>query len=174
MTIPYDLDHQFYQPQTMVLLGTTTASGVLTASTTFQVRTPDSRLRTKIGLLFVPTDGGSHVISAAAPTLWLYEGEEDISGATGVIVNGNNIEGTQAAPTAIIPVGSGLTGYAREFVTSADWIVGTFTTSSNGFTSGAWYLKTRYQPDAVRFDPKEWDAIIRKTAMINTGGVFNI
>lgn len=170
----YDSAHQIYVPSTVIPLVKSSQAGAGTVFTTFKVKTPDSRLRTKISVIFVPNAGGSPVVdlTAAGSTIWLAEGEEDVSGMSGIILPCTNIEGTQAAPTAFLV--AGLSGYSREFVTAADWITGLFTTGTNGVEAGVWYLQTRYQPDGVSFSPAEWDCLIRKTAMVNTGGVKSV
>lgn len=174
-----DSAHQIYIPPSIIPLVHTTASGVLSATTTFRVNTPDSRLRVKISIRFAGDAGTDATadITAAAPTLWLAEADIDDCGVSGIALPLTNIEGTKAAPLAFLttaPAAAGLQGYSREFTTAADCILGTFFTKSNGFSNGMWYLQMRYQPDSVRFAPDEWDAIVSKCNGQNTGGYRSI
>jgi hypothetical protein len=142
---------------TLVTIGSSSAAA---GSVYFRVPIPDSRLRVKVDVLFVMAAGSAFEVDITGfSTLWLYESEEDTSGLSGRTVQCTNIEGTEASPTAV-PAASPLMGYSREFVTAADYIEGKFTILSN-ITLGTWYLKTRYQPDAVRFTDDEWDEIVR-------------
>ena len=128
-------------------------------SVTFVVPIVDSRLRVKISVLFAMAAGSTLEVNLTGfANLWLAECEEDESGVTGRLLPAVNIEGTEAAPTAV-PSASPLYGYSREFVSAADYIQGKFTILSN-VTLGTWYLKTRYQPDVgQRFSPAEWEEI---------------
>lgn len=150
---------QKQKPQ-MVTLVKASAAGEQTATIRFRVPTPDSRLRVKISILFIPNAGTQSIspdITGGNTTLWLCATDDDQSGTAGSTIPMTNIEGTQATPTAI-PATSGLLGYSRAFVTSADYIEGTLFTETNGL-DGYWVLQTRYQPDAVRFTEDEWDDI---------------
>ena len=122
----------------------------------FQVPIPDSRLRVKIAVLFIPTSGTAS--SGLGGTIWLREADQDASGVSGNLIPATNIEGTLAVPT-VFPT-AGLQGYSREFISAADFILGTTVFTSGGPSShGSWVLQTRYQPQAVRFTPQEWDII---------------
>lgn len=128
------------------------------ASVYFRVPIPDSRLRVKLSVLFIPPAGDTNEFDITTfANLWLYEAEDDTSGVSGRAIQTGNIEGTEAAPTAV-PASAPLLGYSREFVTAADAIEGKFTILNN-ITLGTWILKSRYQPDAVRFTDAEWDQI---------------
>lgn len=124
----------------------------------FRIPIPDSRLRVKLSVLFIPLAGAAAEFDATGfANLWLYEAEDDTSGMSGRTIQTGNIEGTEAAPTAV-PSTAPLLGYSREFVTAADAIEGKFTLLAN-ITLGTWILKSRYQPDAVRFTDAEWEQI---------------
>lgn len=126
----------------------------------FKVPCPDSRMRIKVSLLFQPPAGTDLSTLVLTASLWLREADIDMSGVTGDLVPLANIEGTQAAPTAI-PKAAGLLGYSREFSgTAADFIVGTLAvTSTTTAEGGSWVLQVRYQPQAVRFTDNEWNEI---------------
>jgi hypothetical protein len=147
--------HRFVAPQqSLITLGPSATGGPYTA--VFRVPIPDSRLRVKISTLFVPASGLA--TSGLSADLWLYETDVEAAGVTGIQIPTTNIEGTQAAPTAI-PEAAGLMGYSREFVSAADYIVGRLRASPGGPGVGTWVLQTRYQPDAVRFTDREWNEI---------------
>ena len=98
-------------------------------------------------------------VTTQGATLWLREVEEDNSGTSGIDIPCTDLVGTSAAPLAI-PANSGLRGYSREFVTAADWLVGTLAIATSVGTPGVWMLQTRYQPQSVSFTPEEWRRII--------------
>lgn len=145
-------------PQILISSG---AAGGGSGSVAFRVPCPDPRLRTKITVAFAPVVGSSATALAATATLWLAEGEWDRSGASGRILRCTNVEGTQAAPTAIAT--AGLLGYSRELITAADTIEGVLTATVGSFdVLGSWMLQCRYSPQSVRFTDKEWDEITRQ------------
>jgi hypothetical protein len=152
---------QKWRPRPMTLVSATT-NGEHTPQVVFRVPVPDSRLRVKISVLFAFVAGqqtSSPDLSPGGATLWLSAADDDDSGSTGTTLTETNLEGTQAAPTAI-PFTPGLVGYSREFITSADYIEGVFKTAHNGF-NGYWVLQLRYQPDTgQRFSTEEWEAIV--------------
>lgn len=128
-------------------------------TSTFRVPIPDSRLRVKLSVLFIPGAGGApNAASLGASTLWLYEADADLSGLSGITIPATDIVGTSAVPL-VIPASADLGGYSREFVTAADAIEGVLTSTPGGPMIGTWMLQTRYQPDAVRFTFEEWDQI---------------
>ncbi len=138
----------------------------------FQVPIPDSRLRVKISLLFIPTSGTA--TSGASGEVWMREAERDSSGVSGSLIPCANINvGTEAAPLAI-PVAAGLQGYSREFVTAADYILGTASFTGGGpTTGGSWVLQCRYQPQAVRFTDDEWNRIASNCNPVVSSGPIN-
>ena len=130
------------------------------ASVYFRVPIPDSRLRVKVSVLFIGPAGNQLEYSIATfANIWLFETEDDTSGVAGRTIPTTNLEGTEAAPTAIA-ADAPLLGYSREFASAADNIEGKLTILNN-ITLGTWTLQTRYQPDAVRFTNEEWDEIAR-------------
>jgi len=143
-----------------------------TVTQTFKIPFPDSRLRVKVSLLFIPVPTGTSTpIVVPASTLWLYETDDDQSGSQGDNVPLTNIVGTSAAPL-VIPsdnastpaLDPALRGYSREFVSAADQIEGRLKVTSDanigGVNNGTWVLQTRYQPQSVSFSPEEWLMII--------------
>jgi len=147
--------HKWVPPQRSLITFATSAEGPATAS--FRVPIPDSRLRVKISLLFVPTASENPTDISGSATLWLAETDWENSGVTGRTIALTNIEGTKAAPTAIAAA-VGLLGYSREFVSAGDAIEGVFV-ATNPDQLGTWVLQARYQPDAVRFTNREWNEI---------------
>lgn len=147
-----------YIPEVRSLITFLTGSGSAT-TVKFRVPIPDSRLRVKISIMFIPV-AGNHPTSgvAGSSTIWLFESERDLSGVSGDSIGCTNIEGTSAAPTAI-PAASPLLGYSREFVSAADHIEGVFVSTPGGPMIGTWVLQLRFQPDAVRFTNEEWNEI---------------
>ncbi len=138
------------------LLTFRTGSGVPRA-VVFQVPIPDSRLRVKISVLFVPPSGIA--ASGLTGSIWIAEADRDESGVSGDLIPLTNVEGTQAAPTAI-PSAAGLQGYSREFVSAADFLEATCSFTSGGPSAGgSWVLQCRYQPQSVRFTNEEWEEI---------------
>ncbi len=139
----------------------TFTSGTGTGSIDFKVPVPDSRLRVKVSVMFIP-EAGDVGDSGLIATLWLRECELDVSGVAGSMVPTANIEGSESGtpgPTAI-PIATGLQGYSREFITAADYIVGTLDVSDGGPSpGGSWVLQCRYQPQSVRFSEEEWNEI---------------
>lgn len=134
------------------------------------VPVPDSRLRVKLSILFIPTSGVA--ISGLNGSIWLREADRDMSGVSGALIPCANIEGTAAAPT-LFP-GAGLQGYSREFVTAADFILGTVEFSDGGpSANGSWVFQCRYQPNNVRFTNDEWDKIAANcNPSVNVGPIL--
>jgi hypothetical protein len=153
MRVRSDSARHKYVPPVRSLI-TFSALGSGSASVKFRVPIPDSRLRVKISVLFIPVAGNAPT-SGVGGTLWLYEADDDQSGVSGMSIGCTNIEGTQASPTAI-PAASPLLGYSREFVSAGDAIEGVLAATSGGAMIGTWVLQVRYQPDAVRFTDEEW------------------
>lgn len=152
--------NQRWEPPIITMVTVADGASVPTNNVTyFKVPVVDSRLRVKISVLFVMAAGSALEVNLTGfANLWLAEFEDDTGGAWGRGIGAVNIEGTEAAPTAV-PSASPLAGYSREFVSAADFIQGKFTVLSN-ITLGTWYLKTRYQPDSgQRFTPEEWEEI---------------
>lgn len=164
---------QRFDAQFVPLAFLSAGSGVAGGGT-FKVPVPDSRLRVKVSLIFVPNAGATLLssLAAAAATIWLYDAEQDASGQSGIELPCANVEGTSAAPTAF-PAANGLYGYAREFTTSADNIKGDWNATSFGVVH-ALVLQVRYAPDSVRFSPEEWDEITRRCTPGRTTPLLNL
>jgi hypothetical protein len=161
-----------YEPPWKPLI-TFTGAASGTPQKRFQVPIPDSRLRVKISVIFVPDPGlPPDAGSGAVPTIWLYEAEKDRSGATGINIPCTNIEGTQAVPTAFGTAGLG--GYSREFVSAADYIEGVVAATFGSGAFGSFVLQCRYQPNAVRFTDQEWNKITNACSPRVMGGAFVI
>lgn len=167
---PRDSARWKWQPNATPLIVFGGASGSGTQKIVkFRVPVPDSRLRVKISILFIP-QAGLDPQSGLNGTIWIYETEDDISGTSGKSIPSNNVEGTQAAPTAI-PVTVPLQGYSREFITAADALEGELSAVSGLNMIGAYVLQVRYQPDAVRFTAQEWKELMADCAPRVFGGV---
>lgn len=152
----------YTQPQTLATFGGVVAGG---GTITFRVPTPDSRLRVKISVLFIPPAGQRpNTGLAQTSSLWLYESEDDMSGVSGMTIPSTNVEGTYSAGT-LIPDADGLLGYSRELVTAGDYVEGVFAAATpSPIIAGSWVLQTRYQPDAVRFTDEEWQQFVGQCA----------
>ena len=166
---------QLWTPRRIVLASFSGDAGAA-GSIRFRLETPDSRVRTKVSILFVPAAGTSAVTFAQSTgaQLWLYETEADQTGTSGLDVPCVDIEGTFAAPTAI-PKSSGLAGYSREFVTIGDGVEGQLSfpiDESSGGPKGTVALQTRFQPDGQRLPFDEWDEVRRQCSINLIGSPF--
>jgi hypothetical protein len=134
-----------------------------TAQVTFRVPVPDSRLRVGIKVLGYPQGAvARNFLAGKNVKLWLYAADELDNGTTIPVTDlsiGSSVS-TQSAPVTI-PVDPGLGGFAREMVTSADYIEGVLTCIgvANG-VKGQLILAARYQPEAgANFSWDEWAEI---------------
>lgn len=155
---------QLWRPPMQPLMRQTGAGtgAVVGKTTNFRVPIPDSRLRVKVSCMFVYAANATRLaVTGQGATLWLRESEIDDSGTSGDLVPCTDLAGsTQAAPIAI-PQSAGLAGFSREFISAADYIEGTLAVATSVASAGYWVLQCRYQPNAVRFTPEEWDSITR-------------
>jgi hypothetical protein len=142
---------QRWIPKTVTLAAIKAGEGI-TKDVFFSVPYPDSRLRVKVTLMFIPDDPS--VTSTAL--LWMYEADLENGGMRGDNIPLTDLVGTSAAPLSI-PKNAALGGYTREFVSAADYIEGRL--SVNDEVSGYWVLQTRYQPQSVSFTSEEWKLI---------------
>lgn len=152
----YDPRIKRYDPPAVMLAALFSAG---TGTVDFAVPIPDSRLRVKVSVLWVPIDNIAYGFAFnTAQTLWVCEREEDRSGRRGGMAPMGNLFGTQAAPLSIAGDGA-VSGFSREFNTAADEIFGRLTCSTPTNTNfGRWMLQARYQPDTYISDC-EWDLI---------------
>jgi hypothetical protein len=144
-----------------IIVCTNSGEGATTYNTVVQIPTPDSRCRVKVSILYVPLAGDAPDDITGFTNIWIAGCDFDqrgVGGGGGRAIPATNVEGTEAAPTAI-PKSTGLLGYSREFVTAADCLQVTFSTASMGVGRGAWMLQCRLQPDAVTLEWKEWELI---------------
>lgn len=156
MRYPYDGQRQIIIGQP-IMLGSNSGSGENATSAEFRVQVPDSRIRVKTSILFVPNNPVFPVdITDMAPTIFLAEEDECYSGQySGYLPLVAIIPGTsQAAPLALTTVG--LAGYSIESTTAADAIHG-FLNWQSGAATGFWFLQTRYQPDGQRLTKEDWE-----------------
>jgi len=174
-----------YSDPTEVLAQVVGGEILLSGSTRFRVETPDSRLRVKVGILFVREQGTtSGLVTDLGATLYMGEEETDRSGYLGgkVIANdilrdaaGNLIH--QSAPLAI-PEDVGLEGWSQELVTAADSLIGIFTTQNGtggvAGASGRWILQARWQPDGQRLHDEDWDYVVRNCKILLLGSTINL
>jgi hypothetical protein len=108
---------QKYIPKRVLLAQLTGAAGAGGVAA-FVVKTPDSRVRTKVTI--VPSNP-SVDLSAAGLKIWIGGVEFDASGPDGAeFVVTNAIPGVTRAAPQNFPQDAGLAGYSREFVTSID------------------------------------------------------
>lgn len=131
----------------------------------FRVTCPDSRLRTKISLIYVPTNpADAHVAFGAGSSIWMCAEEWSHSqstyvATTDVLRQADGTVVTQAAPLDI-PESADLRGFSQEFVTAADAIRGELSTSTL-MPSGHWELQCRWQPDGQRLCDADWEWVKR-------------
>jgi len=153
---------QLYVPQPIPICSNA-GGGEGSFSTIVRVPVPSSQTRVKLSVIYFPTSGDPGDLSGFG-NIWVAAAEEDIkgmSGSSGRIVPVTDVEGTSAAPTSF-PATNGLSGYSREFVTSADWLQAVITLNSiGGGRVGNWVLQTSIQPEAIRFDWESWEQIRR-------------
>lgn len=158
MRYPYNGKRQILIPQP-IILGTNVGAESPPAAVEFRVQIPDSRLRVKTSVIFVPRNPVFPVdISGFAATLFLAEEDECYSGAfSGYAPLVAIIPGTTIAAPLALPAG-GLMGYSIESTTAADAIHGWLTWQPNGGAAlvGDWALQTRYQPDGQRLPDEDW------------------
>lgn len=162
----YNPEVQLWEPDAIVLAGLFGGSGtpVPGGSVTFRVPCPDSRVRVKVSVLYLPAqisilagESGNVVYNQTA-NLWIAEREEDRTGRRGCMIAVNNIFGTSAVPINVAGDGT-IAGYSAEFVTASDEIFGRLATALCPAASGRWILQCRYQPDGLSMDPCEWELV---------------
>ncbi len=133
-------------------------------SARYRIKVPDSRLKVKQSILFVPLAGTGPItdLTAASAKLWAAGKDHDSSGILGYDPVVTNILGTQAAPSSII-ASAGLQGYSLETDGSAiDYLQGVFSALCNGPTApkGTWYVAATYQPGTGQnYSDAEWAAL---------------
>lgn len=142
-------------------------------TTRFRAMNPDSRVRLKIAVLCTFDQNAQSSILTMPTTLYLGEEEQSRKNGKRILCTdilrdaaGNVIH--QSAPLTI-PEDAGLNGFAIEFVTAADSILGIFTTSSPGGFLGHWSVQARWQPDGQRLCPEDWEAVRRKCRLTLVG-----
>lgn len=176
----YDGPRQIYVPKRIVPVVFTGAAERPGGVASFRVGIPDARLSVKIAVICVPASGGAiDFANALGMSLWMGAVEEDSSGSssgleipvTNVIDPIAGVAVTQAAP-APFPA-DGLSGYGREFVTSADAIIGQITVPGAPVEPlvGVVAVKVRYQPYGQRLPWQEWEEIRRECSVRITHAV---
>lgn len=157
MRYPYGGKRQIIIPQPIILGFNSGGSEAPTQSVEFRVQIPDSRLRVKTSVIFVPNAPVFPVdISTMDPTLFLAEEDECYSGQySGYVPLVAIIPGTSVGAPLSLPAAADLLGYSIESTTAADAIHG-YLTWSSGAIPGLWTLQTRYQPDGQRLPDEDW------------------
>jgi hypothetical protein len=133
----------------------------------FRVMVPDSRLRTKVAIIFSPTPPypDPFDITGLGATLHLYDSEQDYGGASAALLPAVDLVGTTAAPVAI-PRSAGLLAWSKEFVTAGDAITGNLQLANiTGFV-GRVVIQARWQPDGQRIPDDEWSEIERLCSLV--------
>lgn len=169
--INYNGPRQIYTPSPLIVCSNGGGEGGNSYTTILRIPTPDSRCRVKVSIVYVPADSNNPTDITGFTTVWIAGCDFDqrgVGGGGGRSLPVTNVEGTEAAPTAI-PKAAGLLGYSREFVTAADCLEVSFTTATIS-GQGTWVLLTRLQPDAVTLDWKEWEQIRALFNPLNLGG----
>lgn len=125
----------------------------------FHVDNPDSRCQLRVSIvsdsvvdLFVNGMG-----------LWVAGAEYDQGGPSGELFPHTNLDGEQGTPVAF-PRTAGLHAWSREFVTSADAIMGELTIPGIEGPAGSaarLYVTARVQPAGQRLPWPEWDEVRR-------------
>lgn len=169
------------EPVMLALLANGLGGGAKTVD--FSVSIPDSRLRTKIAVVFLPIqetgafNTGGNILLDAAQSLWLASREKDLSGRRGCMMTVNNIVGTASAPVSIRG-DANVCGFSGEWVTAADEIFGRITVNGNTY-GGRWMLQASWQPDGLYLPCDEWEWIASQcttraeTAYVNEPGTFS-
>lgn len=137
------------------------------AAARFEVPTPDSRMRVKISILFVPWGDQTLPVTDLEATLYLSSNDFERAGydgrripTTDVLLDVNGDVVHRSAPL-VIPEDPDLQGFSQEFVTAGDTIVGELTSGQDG-PGGVWLLQVRYQPDGQRLTDCDWTLSIRQ------------
>lgn len=170
MSKPYgdeDALVQYYEPKAVVLfISNPDAPASDPGPIPFRIRIPSAQCRVKVSVNFEPAAGFSLATIASAIEgtggIWLGAADEPTGGAASTDIPNANVEGTTETPFSFPE--EGLIGYTREFVTSADWVLGQLTLPSNtsggeGALPGAWVLKTSYQADGCVLPCAAWRRI---------------
>ena len=137
---------------------------------TWTVMTPDSRLRTKVTLLFSATPPYTlpEDLTGLGATLWLYESEQDYGGGNAGLVPSVALDGSTLLVPIAIPKSVGLAGYSREFVTAGDAIQGQIKIATPAGFIGKIVLQARWQPDGQRLPADEWEEIETLCSMVGS------
>jgi len=150
-----------------IILATNAGGGEGSATLQIAMPIPSSRLRSKLSVFFAPTQGGPFQSLVGLAFIWIAAREEDykgIAGSGGGRFVVTDLVGTQAVPYSIgntLPdSGPDVSGYAREFVTAADWITAELTISSMA-NPGIWVAQFRTEPAFTPFEWAEWDELRR-------------
>jgi len=149
---------QIYRPDPIILA---TSNGLgRTFVATVLIPVPSGQTKIKGSILWSNDNGGA---TPELGSVWVSACEQDRSGGTTALYPVTDLDGTSAAPTAF-PASSGLFGYSRSFVTSADWLQFVITLNSAGEgLAGNWIFQTLIQPvDGMLFPWKSWDQIRRE------------
>lgn len=131
----------------------------------FMVMTPDSRLRTKVTILFVGSAAAMAALPSPFATLALVEMEQDIGGPSGQLQPSVAVDPPTPGGTINLPLAPGLVGYSREFVTAGDAIRGSLVVAS-GVGPIQVIISARWQPDGQRLPADEWDEVIRLCSIV--------
>ena len=162
MRYPYNGQRQIKISQPIIL--GTNVGGEAAAAAQFRVQCPDSRLRVKTSVLFIPDNPVFPVdITAFAASIFLAEEDECYTGAySGYVPLIAIIPGTSIGAPLALPAG-GLMGYSIESVTAADAIHGwlTWQSANSSLLQGRWALQTRWQPDGQRLPDKDWEETVQ-------------
>jgi hypothetical protein len=128
----------------------------------FRVVVPDSRLRTKVTVLFSPKPPYPEPfdLTSLGATLYLADMEQDYGGDSAALLPAVALVGTRAAPVAI-PLVADLLAWSKEFVTAGDCIQGWLALNNTTGFNGKLVLQARWQPDGQRIPDVEWDEIKR-------------
>lgn len=123
----------------------------------FLVMTPDSRLRTKVTILF---SGNGITWPATLGTLALFEMEQDYGGSSATLIQSVAVDPPAPGGTITLPLAPTLLGYSREFVTAGDAIQGNLVIGAGTGNGGKVIVQARWQPDGQRLPRDEWEEVM--------------
>lgn len=159
----YDGPVQVIETRTQIVALTAGLGDGTNAPAIVRIRNPGGPNRFKLSLAFVPKD--SSVVPGGGisngSTIWVHADDDmDNAGGSRGPFPVTDLDGTSALPTAI-PQSSGLLGYSREFVTSADYVTGTlriFDTPTG--CPGTWYAKAAMFPAFAYYTSQQaWETL---------------
>lgn len=123
-----------------------------------RIRMPPGPNRIKLTVVFSPKAAATPRVGS--PAIWVHADDNmDFSGGTSGPFVVEDVDGTQAAPTAFMGTTADTLGYSREFVTSADYVGAEVTIVDPG-QPGTWYAKAEIFPAFTYYPIEAWKEIV--------------